>query len=166
MLAFRQSNDKFLDKCSHVAVGYHLAFPLLHRKHRCRNDDIHIILHLYLTGKTPVILQLTTRKMHCLGRESLSPALFDLKSALPATTFAATGGRKEDIVVGHCRQQRLAGRRRKLLLAIHRYCHIAALHKLFLCEKQHQNQQQCHTKKEAHACANRKPSPGCHGTRY
>ena len=99
-LAFRQLDDKFLDKGRHIVVGYYFALPLFDREHFGRHFDLHVLLDVDLTGEPHALARLVLGNVAGLGLQDVATTLVDIDLALGAGAAAAAGRGHEDLVVG------------------------------------------------------------------
>ena len=88
MFALGKTDNKFLDKCGHVAVGDNGTFPFLDVEDAGRNLYGKVVFDLNLTSETPALLLLSPTEVYDLGRQNVSPTLGDTHTTLAAAAFA------------------------------------------------------------------------------
>ena len=144
-------HDEFLYEGSHIAVGYHFTFPLLHVEGGGGNFDVHVGLYFGLACQAPVIFELLAREVDCFGGKCVAASVYYLQAALSTTALAAACRRKEDVVVGHCAQERFAGSGGDLAVAVDGNGHWAALHQIALGHKKNGYEKEGNDEKQDHA---------------
>ena len=149
MLARGKGDDKLFDKRGHIAVRYYLALPFLDAEGRCRHGDVHVGLDLALAGQAPVLFHFLTCEVHGLGGQRVAASAGYLQAALAATALAATCRWQEDVVVGHCRQQWLAGGGGDFFIVVYGDFDWSRLHQVALGDKQYYHQEQSDAEEEA-----------------
>ncbi len=94
-----------------------------------------------------MVFDLFAGEMHCLCRQNISSAFKYLYLALSATAFSATSRRQKYIVFGKSGEKGLAGSGKQVFIVIDFDVYFAGMHKKFLCDKQHDDKQQCYCQK-------------------
>ena len=98
-------NHELFDKRGNVVVTYYLTFPLLNTKDLLWYFHFHVVLHLHLTSKTPVICNFLAVEEPGLCWKNLATTLGHLTLTHPTGTTTTTGRGQEDFLVAQCREQ-------------------------------------------------------------